>query len=128
MDGPTATGDHVPPAARWRHRFLASWHQDRQSYVALLLALLSVLPLASAFIPDFYQEAFQVSLMGLLGLVLAIVAAATGAVAAKAKRHRRQGPWIAFLAIGIASIPLLAGILLVVATVACTVGASCGTG
>ena len=89
--------------------------RDHKSTWALGLAVLSLLPLGSAFIPYLIQEISTVAVLGLIGLLPALIAFAVGISAFEGKRRTNEPPWMAAIAVVIASRSLLAGVLSMVA-------------
>jgi hypothetical protein len=98
---------------------------DRKSATALTLAVLSFLPLGSILIPYLYQEVTTLAVLGVLGLVVAVFAVVMGISAFRAKRKAHEKPWIAALAIGLALLPALAGLLLAGALPCYLTGTAC---
>jgi len=98
---------------------------DRKSARALTVAVLSFMPLGSILIPYLYQEVIALALLGVLGLVVAVFAVAMGISAFRAKRRVHEAPWIAALAIGLALLPALAGLLLAGALPCYLTGTAC---
>ena len=89
--------------------------RDHKSTWALGLAVLSLLPLGAAFIPYLIQEISTVAVLGLIGLLPALIAFAVGISAFEGKRRINEPPWMATIAVVIASLSLLAGVLSMVA-------------
>ena len=89
--------------------------RDHKSTWALVLAVLSLLPLGAAFIPYLVQEISTVAVLGLVGLLPAVTAFALGISAFEGKRRAEEPPWIAAVAGSIASLALLGGVLSLVA-------------
>ena len=98
---------------------------DRKSARALTLAVSSFLPLGSILIPYLYQEVIALAFLGVLGLVVAVFAVVMGISAFRAKRRVHEAPLIAALAIGLALLPALAGLLLAGALPCYLTGTAC---
>ena len=73
--------------------------------------MLSLLPLGSAFIPYLIQEVSTVAVLGMFGLLPAVIAFAMGISAFEERRRAKEPPWMAAIAVSIASLSLLVGVL-----------------
>jgi hypothetical protein len=89
--------------------------RDRKTAWALGLAVLSLLPLGSAFVPYLVQEISTLAVLGLVGLLPAVIAFALGISAFEGRRRAEEPPWPAAVAVSVAALAMLGGALSLVA-------------
>ena len=98
----------------------ASWHALRLALIALALPVV-------AFIPGAVQEVSTMLFLGVAGGVVAVFACVQGVGAYRARRAAHESPAMASSAIVVSVLPIL-GALLLLPSLGCYFGESCGGG